>query len=92
MKFISLIIFSYFYLSIENEINHIFNESKKSFNESLYFTTWATALYEIGRPEIDVELDFTNKTLRQIVHISASGNYIRLKLSNRIGKTNLEIK
>ena len=92
MKFISLIIFTYFYLSIENEINHIFNESKKSFNESLYFTTWATALYEIGRPEIDVELDFTNKTLRQIVHISASGNYIRLKLSNRIGKTNLEIK
>ena len=37
-------------------------------------------------------MKFSNNSLRQIVHVSASENNIRLKLSNKLGKTNLEIK
>lgn len=59
-----------------------------SFDESSYFTTWATAVFEVENPKVDL----TEHTLRQIVHISASGENIRVKLSNKIGKTNLEIK
>ena len=37
-------------------------------------------------------MKLSNNSLRHIVHVSASGNNIRLKLSNKEGKTNLEIK
>lgn len=60
----------------------------ESFNESSYFTTWATAIISTAAPNIPL----SNNSLRQIVHISASGEYLRLKLSNKLGKTNLEIK
>ena len=60
----------------------------KSFDESTYFTTWATAVYQTESPKIEL----TNNSIRQIVHISASGDNLRLRLSNKAGKTKLEIK
>lgn len=62
--------------------------NENSFDESTYFTTWATAVYETETPK----LGLSNNSIRQIVHISASGQNLRLKLSNKNGKTNLEIK
>ena len=58
------------------------------FDESSYFTTWATVVSNAFTPKVNL----SNNSLRQIVHVSASGNNIRLKLSNKEGKTNLEIK
>ena len=45
----------------------------ESFNESSYFTTWATAIISTAAPNIPL----SNNSLRQIVHISASGEYKR---------------
>ena len=57
-------------------------------NEDLtYSTTWATSLYQIEPPPINL----SNNTLRQIIHISSSSQKIRLRLSNKNGKKNLEI-
>ena len=58
------------------------------FDESSYFTTWGTVISDTFNPKMKL----SNNSLRQIVHVSASGNNIRLKLSNKEGKTNLEIK
>ena len=63
-------------------------EQDNHFDESTYFATWATAVYETEHPK----LELTNNSIRQIVHISASGENLRLKLSNRLGKTKMEIK
>ena len=52
-----------------------------------YSTTWGTSLYLIESPPIS----FSNSTLRQIIHISSSGEKIRIKLSNQNGKSDLEI-
>jgi len=52
-----------------------------------YSTIWGTSLYLIESPPIS----FSNSTLRQIIHISSSGEKIRLKLSNKNGKSDLEI-
>ena len=52
-----------------------------------YSTIWGTSLYLIESPPIS----FSNTTLRQIVHISSSGEKIRIKLSNQNGKSDLEI-
>ena len=51
-------------------------------------TTWATSLYRIEPPPINL----SNNTLRQIIHISSSAEKIRIKLSNKLGQTDLEIK
>ena len=61
-------------------------KNEKLFDESTYFTTWATVITE------NTKIPLSNNSLRQIVRVSASGNNLRLKLSNKIGKTNLEIK
>ena len=52
-----------------------------------YSTTWGTSLYLIESPPISL----SNSTLRQIIHISSSGEKIRIKLSNKNGKSDLEI-
>ena len=62
--------------------------NKNLFDESAYFTTQSTAISCNGNPKIK----FSNNSLRQIIRVSASGNNLRLKLSNKLGKTNLEIK
>ena len=64
------------------------NSNDNKDNEFNYFTTWGTAIYSTENPPIEL----SNNSIRQIIHISAPGQSIRLKLSNKIGKTNLEIK
>ena len=67
-------------------------EIEESFKESSYCTTWGTAVVQIENPKISLKISLANNTIRQIVHVSASGENIRLKLSNKSGETNLEIK
>ena len=58
------------------------------FEESTYFTTWATSIYALKH----YNQNLNNNSLRQIIRISASGDKIRLKISNISGESNLEIK
>ena len=67
-------------------------EIEESFKESSYCTTWGTAVVQIENPKISLKISLANNTIRQIVHVSVSGENIRLKLSNKSGETNLEIK
>ena len=60
----------------------------KIYNESSYFTSWATGIYPIRRPDIQLY----GNSLRQIIHVSAGGEKIRIKFSNIIGQSPLEIK
>ena len=84
MKLFLLILFSLilFLKGMEPPLNDY------SLDQLSYFTTWATSVYETESPKMEL----SNNTIRQIIHISASGEIIRLKLSNKNGKTNLEIK
>ena len=84
MKFYLIILISLFFVSKGKKED--LNEN--SFEESSFFTTWATAVYETESPKMKL----TNNSLRQIIHVSASGENVRLKLSNKNGKTDLEIK
>ena len=86
IKFIIILflnIFLYFSNTNKNKQIEIFEEE-----ESTYFTTWATAVYNIEPPLIDLN----HNSIRQIVKISSSGKKIRLKFSNLIGEGDLEIK
>ena len=58
------------------------------FEESTYFTTWATSIYALYR----YHNNLNNHSIRQIIRISASGDKIRLKISNKLGENKLEIK
>ena len=59
-----------------------------SFDESKYFTTWGTAIISTAAPTKELSYN----SLRQIIHISTSGEKLRLKLSNKFGKTDLVIQ
>ena len=84
MKIFVLFLCSLFFVSQEKI--QVLNEN--ILEESSIFTTWATSVYETESPKMKL----TNNSIRQIVHVSASGENVRLKLSNKNGKTNLEIK
>ena len=58
------------------------------FDESTYFTTWSTVICDT----VNDKLKLSNNSIRQIIRVSAPGNNLRLKISNKLGKTNLEIK
>ena len=58
------------------------------FEESTYFTTWATSIYSLS----NYHNNLNKHSIRQIIRISASGDKIRLKISNKSGDNNLEIK
>jgi len=58
------------------------------FEESTYFTTWATSIYALK----NYHKNLNNHSIRQIIRISASGEKIRLKISNKSGESKLEIK
>ena len=60
----------------------------KIYNESSYFTSWATGIYLTKRPHIQLY----GNSLRQIIRVSAGGEKIRIKFSNIIGQSPLEIK
>ena len=58
------------------------------FDESTYFATWTTGIYKIPKPPINLN----NNSIRQIIRVSSSGEKIRIKFSNILGNSNLEIK
>ena len=53
--------------------------------------TWATAVEWTGKGDMPKE-SLSNRSCRQIVHVSFGGKELRLKLSNEFGKTPEEIK
>ena len=78
-----LLVLSFLFISLTNQlIQHSFDD------ESKYFTTWGTAIISTGAPTFEL----SNNSIRQIVHISESGDNLRLKLSNKFGKTDLVIR
>ena len=58
------------------------------FEESTYFTTWATSIYTLR----SYHKNLNHHSIRQIIRISSSGEKIRLKISNKSGENNLEIR
>ena len=69
-------------------INVIIKPISMKLKEPSYFTTWATAIYTLS----GFNKNINNHSIRQIIRISASGENIRLKISNKSGENNLEIK
>ena len=60
-------------------------------NESTYCATWSSSQYLTESNNLP-PIPLSSNSIRQIVHISVSGQTIRLKLSNRVGDSDLEIK
>ena len=58
--------------------------------ESTYCATWSSSQYLTASNNLP-PIPLSNNSIRQIVHISVSSPTIRLKLSNRVGKSDLEI-
>ncbi len=53
--------------------------------------TWASAQMLVDGPDLTAD-DFRDATLRQVVHISAGGSRIRVRLSNAFGTAPLQIQ
>jgi lysophospholipase L1-like esterase len=53
--------------------------------------TWASAQMLVDGPDLSAD-DFRDGTLRQVVHISAGGSRIRVRLSNAFGTAPLQIQ
>jgi hypothetical protein len=60
-------------------------------NEDTYSTTWASSQYLTESNNLP-PISLSNNSIRQIVHISVSSPTIRLRFSNRLGESDLEIK
>lgn len=60
------------------------------YDESSYCTTWSSSQYQTKTKNLP-KLSFTNNSIRQIVHISTSGEKIRIKFTNKFGTSNLQI-
>lgn len=54
--------------------------------------TWATAIEPVGKKDMPKCGNLANRSVRQIIKVSAGGKEIRLKLSNRFSGSPLEIK
>ena len=85
MKYFPLIVL-FIIISISNSIDDPLEDDDSP--EAFFSTTWGTAILNTESPK----LKLSKNSIRQIVHISASGSNLRVKLSNRIGKSDLEIK
>ena len=82
MKYFSLCILILF-------IFMLIKKHKKYFDdESSFFTSWATGVYQALFPPIKLD----NNSIRQVIRVSSGGEKIRIKFSNIIGETKLEIK
>ena len=82
----SILIFSFLLFSLSKCVEQPLKD--ESYDEETYFTTWATAILSTEQPK----LSLSNNSIRQIVHVSASGENIRLRLSNKLGNSDLVIK
>lgn len=59
--------------------------------ESTYCATWASSQYLTENSNLP-PIPLSNNSIRQIVHVTISSPTIRLKFSNRVGDSNLELK
>ncbi len=59
--------------------------------QNVWKGTWATAVEWTGKGDMPKE-SLSNRSCRQVVHVSFGGKELRLKLSNEFGKTPVEIK
>lgn len=59
--------------------------------DKAWTATWATAIEPEGKDNMPKDGTLTNKSVRQVVRVSRSGDKIRLRLSNAFGKSPLEI-
>ena len=62
-----------------------------SFAQQTWKGTWATAVEWTGKGDMPKE-SLSNRSCRQIVHVSFGGKELRLKLSNEFGNQPVEIK
>lgn len=62
-----------------------------SFAQQTWKGTWATAVEWTGMGDMPKE-SLSNRSCRQVVHVSFGGKELRLKLSNEFGKHPVEIK
>ena len=86
--------FSFFYpfyllFSIINTIKNASLNGNLN-DESTYCTTWSSSQYETKTYNLP-KISLSNNSIRQIVHISASGQKIRIKFTNQFGTSNLQI-
>ena len=58
--------------------------------QNVWKGTWATAVEYTGKGDMPKE-SLSNRSCRQVVHVSFGGNEMRLKLSNEFGKHPVEI-
>ena len=83
--------FKFLLIIIFHCINFIYNYTNLSNDEeSSYCTTWSSSQFLIASKNLP-PINFTKNSIREIVHISASGENIRIKFSNKYGTSNLEI-
>ena len=69
-----------------------FNKSDDNIpDESTYFATWSSSQYLTENNNLP-PISLSNNSIRQIVHVSVGGSTIRLKFSNRLGESELELK
>ena len=62
-----------------------------AFSQKVWKGTWATAVEYTGEGDMPKE-SLSNRSCRQIVHISFGGNALRLKLSNEFSEQPVEMK
>jgi len=65
--------------------------STTAFAQQVWKGTWATAVEYTGKGDMPKE-SLSNRSCRQIVHVSFGGKEMRLKLSNEFGDQPVEIK
>lgn len=84
----SIFLFILFFFSINCINDYSLNDNFQE--ESTFCTTWSSAIYATREKNLP-PIKFTNNSIRQIVHISASGEKVRVKFTNKFGESNLEI-
>lgn len=65
--------------------------SSVAFAQNVWKGTWATAVEWTGKGDMPKE-SLSNRSCRQIIHVSFGGSEMRLKLSNEFSKEPVEIK
>lgn len=62
-----------------------------SFSQEVWKGTWATAVEYTGKGDMP-KVSLSNRSCRQVVHVSMGGQVLRLKLSNEFGNDVVEMK
>ena len=66
------------------------NSNSNIFDESTFCATWSSSQFLTQTKNLP-PISFSYNSIREIVHISTSGENIRIKFTNKFGTSNLEI-